>query len=79
MARYTQFEQFKDAASHPDNGQYERVWLRDCNEWMTVRFSLDTRKFRFTVSNVEYSERDCRDFFNLEMRVYGWVSTERGR
>ena len=79
MARYTRFDQFKDAATDVELNCYETVWLRDCDKVLSVRYNLTHGTFIYSLAGDHISEEIAQDLFNLEMRVYGWVSTERHR
>jgi len=76
MARYTTIEALKDTAKHSDEG-YARVWLRDCGNWLRVTYYEGELDPTYYIDGQDTPAPEVIDLFNLEMRVYGWVTTDR--
>lgn len=75
MARYTTFEALLNAANYDEDGR-ESVWLQDCGKRLEVYHAV-ADVFDFLLDTKHVNADTARDLFNLEMRVYGWVSTDR--
>jgi len=83
MARYTNFADLCASANFSESG-YERVWLRaSAGEASGVVPVLRVTYYQgeemptYYLSGIQIGETEAVDLFNLEMRVHGWVSTER--
>jgi hypothetical protein len=75
MARYTTFRALETEAQFADE-RNETVWLRTINEWLLIEY-VGSAVFNYTVGETDARRDEAIDLFNTEMRVYGWVSTER--
>lgn len=76
MTRYTDFAKLCADANFGDTG-HARVWLRDCNSWLRVTYYRGEEQPTYYLNGQQIGETRAVDLFFLEMRVYGWVSTER--
>lgn len=74
MSRYTRFEQLQSEACA--NGA-ESVYLREYSARLEIEYCPFVDCFDIKIGGRYVSGDFARDAFNHEMRVYGWVSTEK--